>query len=404
MKPRDVSNQAVHAALDDCLSGVEALPSRRDSILRAAKGEQKVKRKIHLGLVLAIVLMMTMGSVALAAGLGLFGQLGQREDADTRLPALETVSTVMDKTFTTPEGVTVTIQQAYYDGTRVFISYVVEGPYDQITLGEGTPDIVNWDWEEPGETYGNLYGYGVAYRDKGVDESNDTRHQIADYLDGSTPRWAERTYVNVHDGLNIGDEYADIIGGNTYPTEDGKLVGWKECVVPPELAADEVTFTLGTFTSHVTYYQTEDALYTSFGDRAETTWHPFTVKKDASAGTKLSGSAKGVDWQATAELTASAIDVKGEVRVVCPESWHRIWETWENPDKIDTIQDWVLYVAGKPVEGYNLDGGIGGMGGDALVYGVCYRLDSLTEDLRLVPVYGYSGAHVEEGIVLTAGK
>lgn len=402
MKPRDVSNQAVHAALDDCLSGVEALPSRRDSILRAAKGEQKVKRKIHLGLVLAIVLMMTMGSVALAAGLGLFGQLGQREDADTRLPALETVSTVMDKAFITPEGVTVTIHQAYYDGTRVFISYVVEGPYEQITLGEGTPDIVNWDWEEPGEAYRNKYQ--VAHAEKGGGSERTSLQQIADHLDGSAPRWAELTYVNVHDGLNIGSEYADIIGGDIYSTGDGRLMGWKECVVPPELAADEVTFSLGTFTSHTTYYQTAEALYTSFGSRTETTWHPFTVKKDASAGTKLTGSAKSIDWQATAELTASAIDVKGEVRVVCPESWHRIWETWENPDKIDTIQDWVLYVDGKPVEGYNLDGGIGGMGGDALTFGICYHLDSLTEDMKLVPVYGYSGAHAEESIVLTAGK
>ena len=403
MKDCNVSDQAVRAALNDCLSGVEALPSRRDSILRAAKGEVKVKRKINVGLVLAIVLVMMMGSVAVAAGLGIFGQLGQREDADSRLPALESVSTVMDKVFTTPEGVTVTIQQAYYDGTRVFISYLVEGPYEQITLGEGTPDIVNWDWEDPGETYRSKYGYGVAYHKKGEDESNDARAQIADYLDGSAPRWAELTYVNVHDGLNIGSEYADIIGGDTYPTGDGKLMGWKECVVPPELAADEVTFTLGTFTSHTTYYQTAEALYTSFGSHPETTWHPFTVKKDASAGTKLNGSAKGIDWQATAELTASAIDVKGEVRVVCPESWRRIWETWENPDKIDTIQDWVLYVGDKPVGGYNLDGGIG-IGGDALVYGVCYRLDSLTEDLRLVPVYGYSGAHVEEAIVLQAVK
>ena len=398
MKDCNISDQAVRAALNDCLSGVEALPSRRDSILCAAKGEIKVKRKLNVGLALAIVLVMMMGSVAVAAG------LGQWPDADSRLPALESVSTVMDKVFTTPEGVTVTIQQAYYDGTRVFISYLKEGPYEQITLGEGTPDIVNWDWEEPGETYRSKYGYGVAYHKKGEDESNDARAQIADYLDGSAPRWAELTYVNVHDGLQIGNEYADIIGGDLYPTGDGKLMGWKECVVPPELAADEVTFSLGTFTSHTTYYQTAEALYTSFGSREETTWHPFTVKKDASAGMKLNGAAKGADWQATAELTVSAIDVKGEVRVVCPESWHRIKETWENPDRIDTISEWVLYMGDKPVEGYNLDGWIGGIDSDALVYGVCYRLDSLTEDLRLVPVYNNTGAHVEEAILLEAVK
>ncbi len=393
MKVCDVSDKAVRAALDDCLSGLEALPSRRDSILRAAKGEVKVRKHINVGLVLAIVMVMMMGSVAVAAGLGIFGQISQREDADARLPGLENVSAVMDKVFTTPEGVTITINQAYYDGTRVFISYVKEGPFDQVKLGEGKPEIEKFDWEEPGVIYGKQY-YSEGASGK----------QISAHLDGSAPRWAERTYVNVHDGLQIGTEYLDIIGGDTYLTEDGKMVGWKECVVPAELAADEVTFSIGVFTSHTTYYQTAEALYTSFGPSDKATWYDFTVRKDASAGTKLTGSAKTVDWEAAAELTASAIDVKGEVRLVCPASWQKYWETFENPDQLDIIEDWKLYVGGVPVEGYNLDGSIGGMGTDVLTFGICYKLDNVQQEVKLVPVYGRSGEHVEEAIVLSIAK
>ena len=39
-------SRRIKAALDDCLSGVYALPSMRADILRAAKGEMKVKKKL----------------------------------------------------------------------------------------------------------------------------------------------------------------------------------------------------------------------------------------------------------------------------------------------------------------------------------------------------------------------
>ena len=47
-------NRKIREALTSCLSGVDALPSMRSDILRAAKGEQKVKRNLSKGLVLAL--------------------------------------------------------------------------------------------------------------------------------------------------------------------------------------------------------------------------------------------------------------------------------------------------------------------------------------------------------------
>ncbi len=383
-------NRKIREALSSCLSGVDALPSMRSDILRAAKGEQKVKRKMNMGLILALILALMTTSVAVAAELGLFGQLGQNKHADSRLPGLESVSTVMDKVFTVDNGVTVTVNQAYYDGSRIFISYKVEGPYDMLETGTGKPDLVNYDQKYDGVTFADMWY---------VEGPNG--QALMSWLDGSEPRWAKTTSVNVHDGLQIGETYLDIIGGEFYYLEDGTMMSWKECEVPTELAADEVTFSIGVFTTGSAYYQTAEALYTFGVDRGATTWHDFTVKK-AEPGVALTGTAHNADWTATAELVASAIDVKGTVTLQCPESWVTALDSWENSDKVDYIQYWALYVDGKPVDGYNLDACI--YGKEPLTFGICYKLDALPEDMKLVPEYRYTGAKPDEAIILTVVK
>lgn len=383
-------NRRIKEALDSCLSGVDALPSMRADILRAAKGEQKVKRRMNMGLILALILVLMTTTVAVAAELGLFGQIGQKEHADVRLPALENVSTEMNQVFHVDNGVILTVQQAYYDGSRVFISYKVEGPYDVLETGTGKPDLVNYDQKYDGVIFADMW---YAEGPNG--------QALMSWLDGSEPRWAKTSTVNVHDGLQIGDEYLDIIGGEYYWLEDGTLMSWKECIVPEELAADEVTFSIGVFTTGSTYYQTEEALYTFGVDRGETTWHDFTVKK-AAPGVTMTGMAQTADWTATADLVASAIDMKGTVTLQCPESWVTALNSWENPDRVDYIHYWVFYVDDKPVDGYNLDACI--YGKEPLTFGICYKLDKVTNNMKLVPEYRYAGEKPDEAIILTVAK
>lgn len=384
----NVTDEAVRAAIDDCLSGVQDMPSVRADVLNQVRGDVKVKKKFSVGIVFAIVLMLLMMSAAVAAGLGLFGQIGEREHADARLPGLERVSESVGLSFETAEGVTVTIAQAYYDGERVFISYTVEGPFDQVELGEGKPDVDGWDREMPGEVYGQSFGSDSASHDL-----------MVAHLDGSAPRWATSHYVNIHDGLQIGDEYLDIIGGESYLTENGRLVAWKECVVPEELAADEVTFLLGTFTSHNTWYQDETGCYLSRGDRTGEMWHPFTVKRDKTGGVLLTGESSGEGWTAVAALSVSAIDVKGEIIMKCPQSWVEIERTWENPDEIDHIREWRFYLGGELVKDGGTEWVSSGVDGQ-LTIGVSCKLDALVEDMQLVPVYSRSGVHMDEAIPL----
>ena len=383
-----IDHLAVRAAIDDCLSGADALPSVRADVLNQLRGEVKVKKKLSMGLIFALLLTLLMTGAAVAASLGLFGQIGERQSSDARLPGLEAVSETVGLSIQTEEGVTIAIDQAYYDGNRVFISYAVEGPFDQLELGEGKPDVAAWDWELPGEIYGQSFG------------SESASHQLmVAHLDGSAPRWATSHSVNVHDGLQIGETYLDIIGGETYLTEDGRLIGWKECTVPEELAADEVTFLLGTFATHNTWYQDETGCYLSHGARTGETWHPFTVKRDKTPARTLTGTAAGADWSAAASLQMSAIDIKGELILSCPQDWVEIERTWENPKGLNYIGEWRIYMDGV----LDQDGGVewvsSGVDGQ-LTFGLCCKLDDTVQTIQLVPCYSKTGESMAEAITL----
>ena len=68
-----LTNEAVRAAISDCLSGADSLPSVRAAVLNQVRGEVKVKKKLSVGIVFAMLLTVLMAGAALAAGLGLFG-------------------------------------------------------------------------------------------------------------------------------------------------------------------------------------------------------------------------------------------------------------------------------------------------------------------------------------------
>ena len=386
---KNVTNQAVRAAIDDCLSGVESMPSVRAQVLNQVRGEVKVKKKLSVGIVFAMLLTVLMAGAALAAGLGLFGQIGERENSDARLPALERVAESVGASFTTDDGVTITIDQAYYDGNRVFISYTKTGPFDLLSMGEGIPEnLGECDWALPGEKFGDSLGI----------DGPDHQLMVA-HLDGSAPRWAKRVYVNTHDGLRSGDTDLEIIGGETYLMEDGTLVGWKECVVPEEIAAEELVVSIGTFTTATTYYQDETGLYLYYGDCPAAVWHPFTVKKDTTGGQQLVGESAGEGWTAQATLTASAIDIKGELVLSCPQDWVEIERTWENPKGLNYIAEWHVYMDGVR----DKDGGVEWVssGVDSqLTFGLCCKVDAAVTTIQLVPVYSKTGESMAEAITL----
>ena len=67
MKDDRIIQAKVRAALDDCLSGVDDMPSLRYDIMRKVRGEAVVKKKLSVGLIFAIVLILiALGAVAAA--------------------------------------------------------------------------------------------------------------------------------------------------------------------------------------------------------------------------------------------------------------------------------------------------------------------------------------------------
>ncbi|MBQ4639418.1 MAG: DUF4179 domain-containing protein [Clostridia bacterium] len=326
-------------------------------------------------LAIALLITLLLGSVALAAGLGLFQQLSQMPQEDKRLPALDQVSTPLNQSAATDAGVTVTIRQAYYDGQRIFVSYKLEGERVAVEKGEGIPQVKEWAFQQEGMLYGRDY-----------DSAMEGDEEIAAWLDGTSPRWARRTATAPHDGLSLSDgTWLDIISGNAYQQEDGSEIGWKECLVPQDKQADTLEVNLMLFTGATTYYQDEQGMKWAYERVGENVLIPFTVKKD-SITKALTGQADAGKWQAKADVCLSPVDIRGEIVVSCPKEWADALVDWKEND-VNPIADWQLYDGDTRVEGHNLRGGYRKQSENQLAYSICFQYGSDTKHLKLVPVY-----------------
>ncbi len=399
-----LNEKDVQQALDRRLSGLAASDARKNRIRSAVHAkrweERPVKRKLTVSIAIAIALMMMTG-VAVAAGLGLFGEMaGMGPDIDRRLNALDTESTYISKSFNVQRDAVLTIDQAYYDGSRVFISWKMTNAADQVESGAGKPDMVNYS-----EKHENFIAAENFY-------SDDPKTQDAiRSLDGSEPRWMHVESVNAHDCLEalVDGEYVTlmIIGGDCILQEDGTLIGWKECEVPEELqSADELTVCFGTFTNDYTWYQDGTTLYESNGlsARYTTEYWPFLVKKDDSS-VKMTGIGGNEAWSATADVSLSKVDLRGIITLKCPESWIGEWDGWPMVEMNDeTVNDWKVYVNGVQLEGYNLNGSTRIVDDTTLEYEICFQHVDPTAEIELVPVYNCLVARPEESILLTAAE
>ena len=388
MKSDQEIMNSIRAAIDDCTRGIEEAPSLQYQIARKAKGEEPVVKKISASAILVIALIILSMAAALAAGFGLFGELAQNPRGDKRLSEVEKVADSIEREWTTEDGITIRIEQAYYEGNRVFISYRLSGDWTSTVLHEGAPDDeIAWDWVEE-----NMIAAQTMMSD--VPE----RQQAILKLDGQSQRWMETTEKGLHDGLSLADgTYLDIIGGDNIIQEDGSVIGWKECEIPEDCLKETLTFQARLYRIHSIMFQ-DRTTYRQSTEKGETTCFEFTLqqKKDL---TQLKGSGSGSDYQAVAELTAGHIDLRGKITVTCPETWIQVWNTWENPDHIDMIDDWYLYANGQVIS----EGGMQGVGANRenqLVFDVLFRVPDDLTNLALVPVYQDRQPHTEEAIYL----
>ena len=161
-------------ALKDSLSGITFDPARQRAVLADMKGEKPVKRKMTLAVAL-VMAMVLLGGTAVAAGLGLFGQLAQTADESRvdELNRLETLAQTYDESKTVQvdgKDVALTLRQAYCDGVRLFYSYELTGGGlgDGAVLADGTPTMIVDSGEEDLENGGRI-GYQTVELPEGTD-------------------------------------------------------------------------------------------------------------------------------------------------------------------------------------------------------------------------------------------
>ncbi len=161
-------------------------------------------------------------AVAVAAGLGCLGSWASRRMRTGDCQHWRKYLSHKIRPSQRRTGITVAIRQAYYDGTRVFVSYELSGPLTTIETHEGKPEVDQWLDVHPGEHY------------RSSEESpSDAEADAAAWLDGDTPRWVSLHDASIHDGLFLMDgTYLDIVGGDDVRQADGSYLGWKECEVP----------------------------------------------------------------------------------------------------------------------------------------------------------------------------
>ena len=362
---------------------VRALPSREE--------EEPMKRKISVGLVLAAALILATLTTALAAGLGLFAQLGQGKYADERLPDLDAASTPVGQTVTTDDGYTVTIEQAYYDGSRLMISYRLTGALSHVELGEGAPDH-EWKDEDPAAAY------TMAFDDEDPDSV-----RMHEWLNRGKECWARHSFACLHDGLLLADgTYLDIFYGDFETLADGGIVGWKECHVPADKAADALECKAVLFRGETLYYQNGSGIRMDY-THGEDTDIPFTVQKSEGGG-KLAGSFAVNDvYTAEASLELSPFDVAGTLTMRCCEDWYNAWDDWDYHPQSDLIIDWALYAGEERISSRSVEGIYTGTP-HTVVFDLLTRNGGHTEGLRLVPVYKDGGEAPEEAIQLIQAK
>ena len=163
----EMIRRKLHAAADDCLSGVARMPSQKKAVFDRIENMEHARarmRRPKMAVALAMVMLLTLAGAAVAAGLGLFGRLRESrvdEASYARLARLDEAAASIGETAVLEDGTELTLEQAYCDGDRLYYSYTLAGENavlgDGADLADGT-SLTIWDRGEE-TTDGVTFGY-----------------------------------------------------------------------------------------------------------------------------------------------------------------------------------------------------------------------------------------------------
>ena len=342
MKRDELYRSVIRNAIDEELSFLDERPSLHNAIMSKIEGEKKVKRRTSMTFVMAAALVLLLGSMAVAAGFGLFGQLraqkvdemsyerlGLLEDAavvmgETRrivVPVREETAkpeTARDQVLLSQQGreYELTLNQVYCDGRKLYYAYTLKTMGERVALYDGeATGFERWNETYKGERFADAFDLYLG------EEEN---QRVADWLDRRESGYAVRHNAFVGDGAELPD------GTNMTPIDSGNeqvdantMTAYYEVALPVDYEVGEtVEFVLTVITSDTVYAQDESGAYsTTVMDRNNLVEVKVSAPVTGSTSLLLGeGTADG--YAARAELHVSDVDLSGSVRIEAPEDYH----------------------------------------------------------------------------------
>ena len=344
---------------------------------------------------LAISVIVLSISAAFAAGSGVFGEVAAQEGeyADKRLSVLDQIAEKPAASQTLEDGITVEVNQAYYEGSRIFASYKVGSNADLIQLNEGAPKETKWTHEVENWITGEA---------PAIDQADYMKEH--DWLNGQGQRWLEGPY-DVVEGILLEDgTETRTVGGMEIKQKDGSLIGWLEAVIPEEKATDSQSFALSVSCNHAVKFQ-DNANYKENWQETKKTSIPFTAAKNKDAVT-LQGTLEINSWKAKATAVAGQADMQVTIRMTSDEQVkaRNDLETGNGEVSTDLILYWDLYKNNLPMNDVSGENRVF-MDDKEVIYEIGFpRMDNISS-LSLVPMYARTGAHTDEAIIIeTSGQ
>lgn len=406
----------IRKAVSESLLRVAFPDARQQAVLERIRGGKPMKKKrISVALVCAAILTLALAGAALAAALGVFGQLATDELTAQRMEKLDENADLLNRhveleaqTEARPaEAETVyqtilnhqygrsfalTLNQTYYDGSKLYYTYTLKADPTQTWQGEGLPTgFDTWDIENVGQRYEDVW----ANEDQELDQA------IRNGLNGHENGWFAYETWGLGDGADTADgTYLQIINSSEQWLDECTVQGYQEVELPEEMiGSEELDIVLTVMYGASVYHQDESGVRWAHIASAENRGilHiPFTVRMNGST-EALSGSAAYKDYTAEATLNVSDVDINGKVTLHCPTAWtEHVIDLIENERDGDMILDYRLSVNGK--EYTNQEGSLHTP--ESGVLEITVRFDRVEEGskLLLIPQYLHAGVCTEEAI------
>jgi len=386
-----MNDQRIRESLKACLSDSRFPEQKQWEVMERIQGEKTpMKRKLPFALVLAAVLLLAMGTLAVAAGFGVFGSLKNNLNSEVNGARLERLDEAADSvgagaaiSIYTAEPKAdatdydrllaaqgkrtfgLTIHQAYCDGRKLYYSYTLTTNQKELSFGEGKPTgISSWEWNEPGKTFKDVWSF----------DDQETHKKISDWLDGGSARYAAMDSVGVGDGVSIADGSPKGIPTMIYDSaeewiSDTTLQGFQEVGLPEDYKpGDTIDLLMSVLYSTSVFYQDGTGVYRTgirqSGNRGILRI-PFSVTVGGSAAEKTGTLSTG-DYAAHATLTFTDVTAYGEV-IFDAEAWSSAYQAqmdyWlsggegEPPVLLQMITGYQLIAGDEALD--NIGGGFG---------------------------------------------